>query len=39
MLEVNKIILDMISQNKSMKEISRFLNISEKQLYIKLSKK
>lgn len=36
MLEVNKIILDMISQNKSMKEISRFLNISEKQLYIKL---
>ena len=36
MTDTNKIIIDLINQNKSMKEISNTLNISEKQLYIRI---
>lgn len=36
MTEINKKIIDLISRNKSMKEISQILNITEKQLYIRI---
>ncbi|MBR6690951.1 MAG: metallophosphoesterase family protein [Bacilli bacterium] len=36
MTEVNKKIIELISKNKSMKEICNILNLSEKQLYIRI---
>ncbi|MDO4962974.1 MAG: metallophosphoesterase family protein [bacterium] len=36
MSDTNKIILNLINENKSMKEICSILNISEKQLYVRI---
>jgi hypothetical protein len=36
MTDINKTIIELIRQNKGMKEISSILNISEKQLYIRI---
>ena len=36
MTEVNKKIIELISENKSLKEISWILNITEKQLYVRI---
>ena len=36
MTEINQIILKLINENKNMKEISNVLNITEKQLYIRI---
>ena len=36
MTDINKIIIDLIGENKSIKEISNILNISERQLYIRI---
>lgn len=36
MLDINKTIINLLNQNKNMREISSILNISEKQLYIRI---
>lgn len=36
MTDINKCIIEMLNENKSMKEIASTLNISQKQLYIKI---
>ena len=36
MNDINKTIIDLIGQNKNMREISQILNISEKQLYVRI---
>ena len=36
MTEVNKEIIRLINENKNMKEISQILNISLKQLYVRI---